>query len=508
MFNRTTPSCNDKEQEREFYALVNITRLVAGQVININPDEADPLEERDDLGECDNDDSNTSGISDSDELDALSTQTNSSSSHETLDRIYRKFLDRFAEASSRSKGPLFITNTSILEQKDGATLYVSCNEAFNNHDREFFTEAEACLRSIAREDDPRSTESRERLWQCLIEQQSDRLERVYIPDVSEGLRAMIKDDKLPQLSCACEESHRILKRLKDHFIDPKQQTSQVPSNSMVILEALKARRSPSVRDCLTQHKDGLKLWGKICFLARVRAAYECFIEMSTICPAIKFVTITPVVVSNTQHEIPVRPLDLDQCLNSFWPSGKAATAKPALVSSKMRKKFDEFCKDSRHMHSEVQMMLFLAQRGSLNSVYSYMGGSRYCCFLCWKFIRAFSRLETRGCHYKLYHKWMLPKIDSVPEETRPLLKQTTESLQLRLHEIIQNHRSRKPKDPRAESSAGITSFTVNSGPSNGTDEFKRMWEHQSTELQHRRRNTSLDEPLGYVITVHNPFTCK
>lgn len=66
----------------------------------------------------------------------------------------------------------------------------------------------------------------------------------------------------------------------------------------------------------------------------------------------------------------------------------------------------------RHVHAEMQLLedleiLRWEQTEGL-PVHPYIGGSKLCCYLCDRFLRHHGFFHYRGCHWKVYHKWLIP----------------------------------------------------------------------------------------------------
>ena len=296
--NTKAAACGDGKRLSDFYALVYLTRLLAGQVLNINIGDAHQGTEVDDSEGGNDVASELSDMSNEAEIDHMSLRTNLTLIEGT-DDWKRLFLDRFAEAASKNKGGLYVTNAAMLFSGAGMRLFVTCNTRFDDESIDFFRKIEACMRAIAKEGDEHDSNSKIQLWEALLEHQRDQIEHCYIPYVRQGLEAFFEDDTSQSSEPGRKEPHRVLSILHDHLA-PSQGISRIAFHSTPIIEALRIRRLAPVRDYLTSTAKSSKLWLHICFLARIRAAYERFTQMVTSNPAFGAVTITPVTIDDPQ----------------------------------------------------------------------------------------------------------------------------------------------------------------------------------------------------------------
>ncbi|KAJ3767944.1 hypothetical protein FB446DRAFT_753296 [Lentinula raphanica] len=133
---------------------------------------------------------------------------------------------------------------------------------------------------------------------------------------------------------------------------------------------------------------------------------------------------------------------------------------PGSTARKLEQKFNLRQKDTRRVHAELQMIQCLLQKHiPIQSLFQYMGGSKRNCFLCKTFIEEFciGFLKTRGCHGKVYHKWMIPEIQGIEQGMVEQLKNTViEMYDILLKQICQPWRS---LDAHPESSGGTTPTT-------------------------------------------------
>ena len=77
--------------------------------------------------------------------------------------------------------------------------------------------------------------------------------------------------------------------------------------------------------------------------------------------------------------------------------------------------------ESCRVHAEVQLIHEYesrqANRADTGRVHPYIGSSKLCCYLCSSFIRRHGFFTYRGCHWKIYHRWLVPTAIAAAETT-------------------------------------------------------------------------------------------
>jgi IS1 family transposase len=510
----TTPLPSGRERA-EFDALVNLTCIIAGfqheSELHVPPPVAD-VEDDDEM--VDSDDG--SDAEDAPSIANPSIIANSSGSTEDADLLKRKFLDRLAEVASKCKGgnckmaqhkrANHVVCTAMFLEESAVKLFVSCNQPFDSEYKRFFDEFTSLMQDVARDEGERESKATETLWTCISEHQSHRMETVYVPAVKECLRDLFKVDTLQSCCHDCEGSHPILLTFQEQLEEPLDTNHTIRCRQLAALaiEALQIRRSSEVRHCLKGHVSGSKIFRRLCFLARARVAFEYFVEAATTFP--RFRNLEFVLISHSKdYSVKVRPLDLNEALGAIGPQIQPVLAslydrgERSSLPPKTIRKFDELRKGPRHMHAEVQMIMHLAKEDLLGKTYLYLGCSKYACFLCWELIKALHVFEARGCHGKLYHKWMLPKSDSVPKQYQERFVQAFNSVQSQLLKTILGRKKRTAEAIPAESSSGMTTVMSRDAVSSHVEMAKKSWHEQSERLCLLREATkSIEEPMGYA----------
>ena len=76
------------------------------------------------------------------------------------------------------------------------------------------------------------------------------------------------------------------------------------------------------------------------------------------------------------------------------------------------KEFNTLRCERRRVHAEIQLVYDYetrqSQKAGTGRVHPYIGSSKLCCYLCWSFLRRHIFFGYRGCHWKIYHRWLIP----------------------------------------------------------------------------------------------------
>lgn len=485
---------------KEYDAIVNLARTVAGL-------QQEPTYRQTDtpsLADEHLDDEDVASEDDEFDEDASpaivgSMAVHSSRSANVDDRLRQRFLDRFAEMVSERKGGKYVACTAMRELGNHVIIFATYNKKFDREDVQFLKDTQDCLCSISKEP---STASKRELMRILVQRQKHRLQTKYIPDVKVSLQSLLNANGSSADSRGCLASLSILQRLYSSL----RSRNDVPAFTILedlTTQALAVRRSMLVQECLVRHSQGSKALRALNFLAKVATAHEVLVDMAIGFPQFRSVEVKSVSVS--PYEVTL-PLNLDEALRVLKHEHQdtrgvhQASANQVQLPEKAQQDFNRFASEERHMHAEIQLVTYLAERSVLETIYPYIGGSKYCCLLCWEFISGLKLLQARGCHGKLYHRWLLPKLKDMPEHTQNLMLQATTSLKHRLKEFIMMNGVRAKWPEQAESSQAITTVKSDYGSLNHDEKMKRDWNEQSDKLSSRREATmSLDEPLGCVI---------
>ena len=303
---------------------------------------------------------------------------------------------------------------------------------------------------------------------------------------------------------------------------------QIPHQGLVSKAQLKplldaaydARQIGTVRSLLrsdSAHTSKTRtLWTRICFFGRLRATFFRFMRFIEESPSIHQFYIHCVSsrsspVSSTQcHSI-----DFEGALALLPDAGSLIVTellkrKHLVVAGdsvkKTRKKwsrvdltsrFDLLRAQTRYLHAEMQLVLHLAERSSLERTYAYLGGSKYCCPMCWMFLQRQGRFRARGCHANMYHKWMLP---TVPQDISGATRAEMQKVAGKVKEDLISHLSKVSttnNNPRGESSLGLTTPSLSQLTINDYDDQDSQQRRSMQDaMLVRNPSPSFDRPLG------------
>ena len=276
----------------------------------------------------------------------------------------------------------------------------------------------------------------------------------------------------------------------------------------LVIKAYHVRCSPASEDLLQTSFQSSKrtrnLWLRICFLARLRVAYEVFKRSALCIRKFRSITIFCIPTNKTQHVPPSPALNLDQTLKLLKRKPSLEQFTPYLprklkAPEKARKEFDRLQKYRLFVHAEMQMVLHLAVNGHSDHIFGYIGCSKYSCFMCWDFLRAYGNMITRGCHGHLPHGWTIPQTKSLPIDKVAQVTKAIEEIHKKLRrELSIPYHGQYPHI--GQSSAG----SVNSSPSyprgpNSNPTIKRYMQDQAEGAKHNRLVRSLQGYAGITF---------
>lgn len=161
-----------------------------------------------------------------------------------------------------------------------------------------------------------------------------------------------------------------------------------------------------------------KLWENICFLGRLKVAFETFKDIALNLPSFKQVTIIPIPRDIGTQKALKNPLNLEQAFNLLDILLDPSTVKKVIghkwTFAKAKDSLRDLQKQKLNVHAEVQMILYLSKgRQTFDGLFQYFGCSKYSCFMCWHFLQAHSKIGTRGCHGRLFKPWSIPEVSGM-----------------------------------------------------------------------------------------------
>ena len=162
------------------------------------------------------------------------------------------------------------------------------------------------------------------------------------------------------------------------------------------------------------------------------------------------------------------PLTLDQAVASLTVEARSSLRshlrKKKMSDAKAAARFLKLQGLPRHVHAEVQMIWHLEFGGLTECKTTYIGCSRYSCFLCWNFIQAYGKYRTRGCHGQLHIRWtILRAILSTGSLDERRQRQCWHAIEKLFDQIMKRLAVKRlaPVQPAPESSAALTRPSIN-----------------------------------------------
>ena len=256
----------------------------------------------------------------------------------------------------------------------------------------------------------------------MIRYQYSRIEQSYIPSLRSVLKecdsvfdVWVQDDFVAALSELSD-----LRKLTFGVVVPGQTLTEKHSN--LITKAYDLRMMTAVQELLQTSPRATsktkKLWGNICFLARLRVAFEKFKKIAIELPSFNIVSIK-LVPRGIGMQNPLQgALNLKQVFEllglALNDSAIKAIINPKWTVSKAEKEFAMRQKQKLNVHAEIQMILFFSQdREPIKDLFPYLGCSKYTCFMCSHFLKAYGKISTRGCHGRLFKPWTVPEASAL-----------------------------------------------------------------------------------------------
>ena len=310
----------------------------------------------------------------------------------------------------------------------------------------------------------------------MLDYYAHRLMKAYFPELRERLGDCLSTFRRSEMACSGASNQREYQNLQELYALSNSLTASrgekpLTAPSLVVLKAYELRQSAVTKEFLLNQKanDASKLWTCLCFVGRLRAAFETFTKIACKLPAFSKVTIYPVDSSSFYSHIPRRSiqyLGLPETMKLVGLNSDNATIKKHVAKKLDPKKaaetFESCQQQTPRIHAEVQLFLSLSQQGLIQDIVPYIGCSKRSCFMCWHFLNKIGGPFTRGWHGKLYSMWTVPETTSLP----PVVVKKIVSALNRMRNLI----AREVLSPISvivrlpESSVGMSPFADESNP--------------------------------------------
>jgi OTT_1508-like deaminase len=191
------------------------------------------------------------------------------------------------------------------------------------------------------------------------------------------------------------------------------------------------------------------------FVARVKTAYDTFLEAASQFPTICNIEIIrldspPNCPPVSAHLRVPFPKDLDLILAGLdRPDRHEAVA--------MKRKYHQLYAKKPTIHVEISMLFHLLRHGNdVHRVFPYIGISKKSCYLCGLFLANVGIFQTRGCHDVEYTRWTLPSRYTLNHRHGSKVVATLEKLENSLSK--KNTTWKRKKLPREPESIAAVSY--------------------------------------------------
>ena|SRR5436190_20364809 len=245
----------------------------------------------------------------------------------------------------------------------------------------------------------------------MLEYHKCRIESVYIPNLRLSLKDcenIFNDDDNDSFASARREL-KDLRHITFHRTEIDQKLSD--RHNALIVKAHELRMVKAIEELLQNSPKASaktrRLWVDICFLGRLRFAFQKFKEIALELPSFSKVNMIPV-PRDTAGQIALQnSLTLKQVFELLNLRLNPSTIKCVIgrrwTIATAEREFAKLQRQKLNLHAEVQMVLYFSQNGQLFSrLFPYFGCSKYSCFMCWHFLQAHGKISTKGCHGRLF----------------------------------------------------------------------------------------------------------
>ncbi|KAE8382272.1 hypothetical protein BDV26DRAFT_15470 [Aspergillus bertholletiae] len=449
------------------------------------------------LYDSDDDKEENDNLNDASDTGSVNTNHVQQISDSGHSKLKRKFLDCLAELAANDKGARFVACSGMREREDEVTLWISRNEGFRASDYGAFGRLGVLLGKLASTNG--ESQYAAEMWREMLTYYGSRLASTYIPNVRSSLKDCEylfhghQNDEFSPVRLRLLEFHKLV------FETNSPDQALMDRQSVLATRAYELRMMKLVRELLQTSSHSTprtkKLWEGICFLGRLRMAFETFNNIALNLPSFKKVTIIPVPREiATQKALP-SPLNLEQTFDLLNVSLDASTVKKVIgqrwTVPKAKQSFGGLQKQKLNVHAEMQMILHLSKTEEMfDRLFPYFGCSKYSCFMCWHFLQAYSKIRTRGCHGRLFKPWSVPQVSGMtpgsPEKTSKALIQLQERLKKELKAEIKKGISQE-KTSVVGGSSVFTNYDAGSARRKAEIERMRMKSEQDRVAEAFRR---------------------
>jgi hypothetical protein len=395
-------------------------------------------------------------------------------------KLKKALLDRLAELTSNIRKGSHVAASLLLETQDSCTVFVAKNNGFSGTDKKFLEDLESSLRDISCTESKcpsQSHETREvilagfepidaklNLWDRMTDHYQSRLQ-----EWAGDLRRALKEYNNGAISNETYATPRLqhLKQLLDRLSREEPGLTDEDHRRSLVDKCYDIHSSYEKKDFarLCPAKPSHELWLSICFMGRLRIAYKVMVRAAERLSGFESLNICPVELSQAYKNRKILSSDCWSLAKAFESLGEDFSdfnAKQLFKKSKstLIQKFSEEQKRPLQFHAEVQLILHITQSNCpIDSVFKYIGCSKYSCPLCYMFVSRCGKFGTRGCHGKVSSPWTIPEANGLSQEHLHQITQSLKFMQKELEKRIYD-RERKPIPHKTESTVGGSSLAT------------------------------------------------
>ncbi|KAH8596150.1 hypothetical protein B0O99DRAFT_686195 [Bisporella sp. PMI_857] len=394
--------------KRLFAALANLLALRNGSQIEL------ATIPQDDPEGSDSDDESDSGSIDTSQPQCISKSRNS--------RLKKKVLDGLAELAANRKGGQYVACSAMREEEDSVAVWIARNEGFQQEDELFFQRLSDLLGMLGMLGTNQGEKTETELWLHMLDFYKHRLEGTYIPDLRASLKGCDHLSK-PIGSGQYTEAIQQVPSLRELIFDYQLSGSTIlERHNSIASQAYRLREMGGVKQLLLESSQATsatrKLWTCICPLSRLRACYEIFKSVAKKLPSFAKVDVVIVPRSMIAQDSIKNALTLKQTFEKLSLQLDLQTIQTMLggkwTLGKAEQQFRQLQRQKLNVHAEVQMVMFLSKLGeTFGDLFSYFGCSKYSCFMCSHFLKAYGAFKTRGSHGRLFKPCTIPLTTSL-----------------------------------------------------------------------------------------------
>lgn len=400
------------------------------------------------------------------------------------DGILRRLLNRLSELLAVEKRGPFVSAAMLREdeKEDCADIWVARNSGFSEKDHSLMNTIAKAMTTVAKGIEGVCSSvlltsryahlfvdvesAGQGLWTTMLVYSTPRID-IYRKDLMRLYRCnrRVINDTLSKDSNAGSELsdtlRRIFAELATHVSGHTNEKKEEKLERLVKM-AYEVRKLASSKDdiemLLADPGLAANIHTGICFLGRVRAAYEtCVTTCLTVWRGFE-VRIHPVTKPQSV-KAQSRRLDLSEAFSIIGLALDDTTLKTYInrrgfTQQRAVMEFENLQNQKSSVHAEIQLVITLHEQDILD-YFPYVGSSKLNCFLCAEFLSVFGGLRSRGCHGRPYSRWLILDTTRLRPGTEKHVWDVIKTVEERIEAQLRLPLT-KGNNFKAESTAGLT----------------------------------------------------